>query len=472
MVIISEKTNDKYYSVQSGNIRGFLFFGWIRDNSTFRTDGYYVFQICQPRIVSWDKVKASSDTKDWMTSYEKESSLAPYYKSYGYLGSEKMTIVDTDPVIAIKVYENGFANVVMNLRYFSGWNNFQIGNSKLKDYEGGNFKNIFDELSYNIPTSEQRDYLYKWQHRNDGSAGNILVQSWNSNKNDLFLDIVDSAKSSFGGDDKNVLINRFQLNRETKELTYDFYIGAGTNSLFKCSNVNMQFIKTDDLSKEIISKQHQNEALYNDALKVNSGYRLVKIVFNTKDKSQAFQYESKISKWITDYKINGLSYFTDHNIITYKNEGVILAKWYKSGVITSTNILRNSGFSMFEFNARDYFYKNGLLISEMKYLGTYEDDVKVREEGAQDERRYMKDQCDKCIVNWTKSKNPSESNGFLGKTSYSGSIEMKNGDNYSWDYSAKGFRVNNGWFASDDYYDSYTKMTNALLKNCFEKYCR
>ena len=80
--------------------------------------------------------------------------------------------------------------------------------------------------------------------------------------------------------------------------------------------------------------------------------------------------------------------------------------------------------------------------------------------------------CNNCEIDWKNSKSPKDDYTLWVKTGRkSGVIKMINGDEYNFDYEKGKCKVTNGWFKSDDYYDTFDKMIIDLLKKCKLKYC-
>lgn len=207
---------------------------------------------------------------------------------------------------------------------------------------------------------------------------------------------------------------------------------------------------------------------------------LVKIILSSNDERPLFPEKKKIinfldarySQFYHLFTWFGASADQDKLFPTiyepqfYNKFVVINALWYRRGTDKDGAWLKqNTGFKAFRGKMSDFARSNNLKVEYLEYLGSYSDDNARYEARRIAQENYKQEQCNNCIVNYKKTKTP-DNEGFFQSD---GIIEMKNGDNYSWNYTSRGYKVINCFFCSSDYYKSYHEMLNSLEKRCREE---
>ena len=108
---------------------------------------------------------------------------------------------------------------------------------------------------------------------------------------------------------------------------------------------------------------------------------------------------------------------------------------------------------------------------KVSYLGTLDDDIAREQERMASLQRYKQKQCDRCIIDYKKSTYPENKKDFFGANYIkSGKIVMKNGEEYEWHISKKGWVIENWWYGEP--YESWDFMIEELKQRCSDKYCK
>jgi hypothetical protein len=228
---------------------------------------------------------------------------------------------------------------------------------------------------------------------------------------------------------------------------------------------------------------------FNEAVESSSGNTLVKIILKTKDGSPIVNKLGNLTIMMRNRRVESHDLFTlfglkssqgENNFsrvnepICVYDKAVIIANWYREGTDKNGHFLTfNSGFDKFKDDFGGYAYNAGVEVIYNEYLGTMADDEKKEAEKRAFEVRYKKvqaEKCNQCSIDNSKTEYPKDSKNWLGTSHHEGKIVMKNGDDFTWDYSDGKYKVSTG-FMSEDSYDSWEEMLNDFLTKCEKKYC-
>lgn len=159
-----------------------------------------------------------------------------------------------------------------------------------------------------------------------------------------------------------------------------------------------------------------------------------------------------------------------------QGRALVCVKWYRDGVRGDDDMLTvNSGFSAFETKISTYLQASGCDFMGAYYLGSRAYD----EERLRQEKAFKKQQCDNCIVDDKKTEVPRimEKYSFFGGTytdKENGTIVMKNGKKFRWDYKNERYRYIEEGIIFDDVeeFKTFDLMYARLIEKCQSLYCK
>jgi hypothetical protein len=492
-----KKTNDSYIALEG--------FRAIPKNKEFNYEVYNVKDVLDYKIafpntkVEYENKLVNNATK--VLNQKDLLELINLYSNNNEINIAKKKYIETafdyfDLFKRNDLFKNIVDIELLSTEYVDNYDkisdfNSRYPNSKYKNKVFEKYKSIEDNL---FEIAKKTNTIESYTNYIRNSPNGLHVKE---SKSKIFLieennrKVAEEKRLAKIQNDKSIINNQFAnvINTDDENNIFNFYL--------KYKNSEYDFAKNLAITayNKVLSKQNVNNLSdYNAGFK--SDYKtdfkfeyynsFVRIAYKTKDGSLAYPFESLVSKYLATCETSNQTYlfgllgstaenvklFREFKINNYMDKAVICASWYRLGVEKDGNMgVQNSGFDTFKKNFTSYMDYYGLNVTYIEYLGSKDDDISRQEarESAYRERR--QDNCNKCVVNWDKTKDPSVEYGFFGKTFHSGVITMRNGDDYSWDYSKKGFRVNNGFLSSDDYYKTYPAMVGALVKKCENKYC-
>jgi hypothetical protein len=228
---------------------------------------------------------------------------------------------------------------------------------------------------------------------------------------------------------------------------------------------------------------------FNEALDLNTGNTLVKIILKSKDGSPISNKLNSLTSMMRARRIESHDLFTllglksseGKNNFTKVSEpicvfdkAIIIADWFREGKDKDGNFLTfNSGFDKFKEDFGGYAYNAKVVVEYCEYLGSMDADKRKNAEQRAFQQRFAQQQaikCSQCVIDNSKTEFPKDSKNWLGTSHYEGKIIMENGDDFRWDYSNGKYKVNTGILSSDSY-DSWDEMLTDFLKQCERKYC-
>ena len=242
-----------------------------------------------------------------------------------------------------------------------------------------------------------------------------------------------------------------------------------------------------------IKLNEKNYQPFIDELNYNQGNSLVKMIFTTNDGSpialkiddiynfidRSHVRESSVSNALSNLANgelnaygNGEKHFPSiRKPISYMDNAIINAFWYRAGTKSEGSFYyKQSGFTSFKQKIEN-FAANHYLTVKVSYLGTLDDDIAREQERMASLQRYKQKQCDRCIIDYKKSTYPENKKDFFGANYIkSGKIVMKNGEEYEWHISKKGWVIENWWYGEP--YESWDFMIEELKQRCSDKYCK
>ena len=233
---------------------------------------------------------------------------------------------------------------------------------------------------------------------------------------------------------------------------------------------------------------YKNLEPYNNELSYDQGNTLVKIILRTNDGSPIALKINSIYNFIDEsYSTYGINtwlgkittgsrneklFSSIRKPVAFLDKAVINAFWYREGTerkSESWDYTQNSGFVPFKNETlANFAFNNNLIVEYCQYRGSFGDDQRKWEQERASLQRYQQQQCDNCIIDPKKSTMPKVDKDLFGTYEKDGVIVMKNGNEFKWYYSKKGFTVNGpSWLrSSDDGFASWDLMIEDLKQKC------
>lgn len=220
-------------------------------------------------------------------------------------------------------------------------------------------------------------------------------------------------------------------------------------------------------SSYIASSQKERERIAANYLKdyyrlknIRSGYRLVKVVFESDDGAPVSQYLDGISKEMKA-KESRVLWHSPINIISSVtgygakgDQGIIHGKWWRSGTDGGDFWRYDEQFEDFPGIMSRILSRYDCRLISCDYLGDYSDDQADYER----HQEYRADQCSKCVIVDLK---------YVDDNNYK--MIMENGNEY--DCARKnGKWIVKGWIF-DDTYSSLEDLSRDFLNQCKRQYC-
>lgn len=210
----------------------------FNDDGTFRTDGYYLINMCDiPLIPKANKVNGfSQEYKNWGT-YEQQYSSKNQYK----------------PLIAIRFYDNNYAQLIMKQYYYWEMQSFLIGG-----FEKDGIVRIYSLHNDNVPVNENYEFIHEGHGNGNGLSWKTFVKNWNYKEKDLSVSFAYDFKSS--SDTTIKYRSKFLFNREDKKIYYQ--LEEDSKIVFNCESSTLEFVQTDELNEDIIiAKKRERQEL-------------------------------------------------------------------------------------------------------------------------------------------------------------------------------------------------------------------
>lgn len=159
-----------------------------------------------------------------------------------------------------------------------------------------------------------------------------------------------------------------------------------------------------------------------------------------------------------------------------EGKALVCVKWYRDGVRGDDDLLTvNSGFSAFETKISNYLQNNGYDFRGAFYLGSRAYD----EERLRREKAFKKQRCDNCLIDENQTEIPrtvEKYNLFRGTYTEkeNGTIVMKNGKKFRWDYKNERYRYIEEGIIFDDVeeFKTFDLMYARLIEKCQSLYCK
>lgn len=374
----------------------------------------------------------------------------------GTLKSETINIGEFNDGAAMLTIngKNGFVDKKMNIiippkysKVLEGFNNGKavVLNNKREEI-------IIDKSGGFVAYTEKQEQIFEKRRREEAERKRIAVEKEKRKIREEYSRIIDS---------------------EDEVKLFTFY------SRYKNSKYEFARDYSDIAYNRGALLSHQNLGAFNDAVDYERGRTLVKMLFETWDGSPTAPKLDKIYDFIdsqySSYGINAgvFGKFTTgrkkklfvaiRNPVSFMDKAIVNASWYREGTDRKGrwSFTQNSGFDAFIDNVKQFASQNGMKV-QVGYYGSMDADIARIEAKAAIARQVQAEMCDECVV--AKTKRPSGSND--------GTIRMKAGNTYYFDYRDGKYRVSKGIFSSRDTYPDVGSMVRALEQRCRETNCR